>query len=289
METKVKWEGNWEGRESTEWIGIMAELQKKIPMFTIDEFRIGNGINKYKDLIVREPLSLLSDRMSHSKDMRHERIPIEAVSNTYKRSRYRGKKQGYKLYQHRTLIEVLIKILPEIKSVVATLRLSIYGARMYVEFLVPSHKRDDYILKITSINSVDRSMALTINVFLHHVRTASDILFHSFHHVHTQELEDSDVQVFLSHAKKDFLKGTWDTDKVNKDDIGVIIDDNITGDDADVIIDWLDGEGEYVNLQRFRELLARLYAAGESVFPSQKFVKFTKLIREINLLVDASK
>lgn len=47
METKVKWEGNWEGREYTEGIGIMAELQKKITMFIIDEFSIGNGINFY--------------------------------------------------------------------------------------------------------------------------------------------------------------------------------------------------------------------------------------------------
>ena len=50
-----EWQGNWEGRESTQWRDSIGNLRKKIPTFTQEVFCIGAEVNKYKDLIVREP------------------------------------------------------------------------------------------------------------------------------------------------------------------------------------------------------------------------------------------
>jgi hypothetical protein len=57
MEGTREWQGYWEGRESTRWIDSIKNLRKKIPTFKQEVFCIGAEVNKYKDLIVREPLS----------------------------------------------------------------------------------------------------------------------------------------------------------------------------------------------------------------------------------------
>ena len=66
MSSRRGWQGDWEGRKSTEWMGSIRNLRKKIPAFTQNIFRIGTGINKYKDLIVREPISDVKVDLGHT-------------------------------------------------------------------------------------------------------------------------------------------------------------------------------------------------------------------------------
>ena len=77
---KKIWSGVWQGRSSTEWAGYIGELRKLIPTFTISKFRIGERVNKYLNLIAREPLGT-SDLGNEPDPMNSFRIPIAAVSN----------------------------------------------------------------------------------------------------------------------------------------------------------------------------------------------------------------
>ena len=297
MASKRKWQGDWHGRESTQWTGSIKELQKKIPTFTREDFRIKKGINKYKDLIVREPFSEITEDLGYVEAINSERIPIEAVSNNYTRRTFRGRKQGYKLVQHHDVLENILAGLDEfarrpvithIESLEATLLLSIYGARMHIEFLVPHYKRGTYTLKVTCRNSVDRSMALTINLSLHLGAETRGIPFDGFYHVHTQELKDRAIKDFLSNALRKFTHGTWDTDDVDRDNVEEIIDDFLNSKERQRVRNILDEEEETdrVNLLRFREILALLIDEGKKQFQDQMFVKFAKLAGKLNDLAD---
>lgn len=290
------WQGDWIGRESTEWKGPIKDLLKKIPTFTREEFCIGKGVNKYKDLIVREPLSDTTMDLGYVEATTEEQIPIDAVSNNFTGRSFRNRKQGYKLVQHHKVIKDVLEELDKHTShsdqviaefLKATLRISIYGARMHIDFFVPHYKREIYTLKITCQNSVDKSLALTINLSLHSEAVAQELPFDGFHHVHTQELDDHDIRYFISNALERFLHGTWNTDSVDKDSIGDIIDDILTEKDKTKIRDKLNKEKDNrVNLLRFREILASLIDEGSSIFREQKLVTFAKLTSKLNQLAD---
>lgn len=111
-----EWQGIWHGRESTQWRGILKDLCVKIPDFEVQEFTIGTALNKYKDLIVRKPLSsvFVDDSYSDSRPDRY--IPIEAVSNNYAGGRFMGRKSGYKLIQHRFLLEAFDAAFSDFKN-----------------------------------------------------------------------------------------------------------------------------------------------------------------------------
>ena len=189
MKNSCKWKGNWEGRESTQWTGSIKNLRKKIPTFTQEVFCIGAEVNKYKDLIVREPLSEVKGDFGYDEAITRGRIPIAAVSNNYSGHLFRGRKQGYKLVNHHELLDDVFGELAtctpgssasDIESLEATLTLSIYGARMHIEFLVPHYKRNSYTLKVTCRNSVDGKFALIINLFLYPEGDSKDIPFDGF-------------------------------------------------------------------------------------------------------------
>ena len=293
-----EWQGNWEGRESTQWRDSIKNLRKKIPTFTQEVFCIGAEVNKYKDLIVREPLSEVRGDFGYVEAITRGRIPIAAVSNNYRGHRFRGRKQGYKLVNHHKFLDDVFKELArfapgskasDIELLEATLMLSIYGARMHIEFLVPHYKRKSYTLKVACRNSVDGKFALIINLFLHQEGNDKDIPFDGFRHVHTQELEDGAVGTFLFTALNRFLHGTWYTDQVDRDIIDKFIntDRHFTGKERQWIQARLDKERQdRVNLLWFRELLAMLIDEGRVIFRDQSYVKFAKLAMELNELVD---
>ena len=141
MRSSREWQGYWEGREATRWKGPIKNLRKKIPTFTQGVFGIGKGVNKYKDVIVREPISQVGSEfefdLGYAEALTLERIPIEAVRNDYKSRLFRGREQGYKLVGHHQVLEDIFAELkhasptrvPDIESLEATMRLSIYGAR----------------------------------------------------------------------------------------------------------------------------------------------------------------
>ena len=302
MRSLHQWQGNWEGRESTEWKGTIKNLREKIPTFTQEDFCIGKGINKYQDVIVREPIGAIGSEfdldLGYPEAVTRERIPVAAVSNNYSGRLFRGRKQGYKLVNHHEFLDEVLWALAsfnacsnitDIESLEATLRLSIYGARMHIEFLVPHYKKDAYTLKVTCRNSVDGKFALIINLFLHRIGDSRDIPFDGFHHPHTQDLEDGKVRNFLYNALQRFVSGTWISAKVERDIVDEFIDREgiFTTKERRRVRDlWDQIIQERVNLLRFREILAMLFDEGQGVFQGKGQVKFVKLVTELNKLAD---
>ena len=283
-----EWQGNWEGREATRWTNSIKNLMKKIPIFTQEVFCIGAEVNKYKDIIVREPLSEVRGDFGYDEAITRGRIPIAAMSNNYGGHLFRGRKQGYKLVNHHDLLEEVLAKLAKpisdasqsvIESLEATLTLSIYGARMHVEFLVPHYKRPPYMLKVTCRNSVDGKFALIINLFLYRKEDKKNIPFEGFHHVHTQELEDGAVGTFLSNALDRFLHGTWDRDRVPP---GII--NKIVPEPPDGIVIPPD-----INVLQFLEILTELVRKGHDIFQGDTLGEFAKLTRKIHKLLYDSK
>lgn len=302
MRSLRQWQGNWEGRESTEWKGTIKNLRGKVPTFTQEAFRIGKGVNKYQDVIVRKPIGAAGSEfefdLGYDEATTRERIPVAAVSNNYSGRPFRGRKQGYKLVNHHEFLDEVLWALAsfnarsnitDVESLEATLRLSIYGARMHIEFLVPYYKKDAYTLKVTCRNSVDGKFALIINLFLHRTQDGRDIPFDGFHHPHTQDLEEGKVRNFLYNALQRFVSGTWISAKVERDIVDEFIDreDIFNTKERRRVRDLLDQIiQERVNLLRFREILTMLFDEGKGVFQGKGQVKFVKLMTELNKLAD---
>ena len=302
MRSSRRWQGNWEGRESTEWRGTIKNLRGKIPTFTQEAFCIGKGINKYKDVIVREPIGVDGSDfdldLGYPEAVTRERIPVAAVSNNYSGRLFRGRKQGYKLVDHHDFLDEVLKGLAsfnapsntiDVESLQATLMLSIYGARMHIEFLVPYYKKDAYTLKVTCRNSVDGKFALIINLFLHRTGDSRDIPFGGFHHPHTQDLKEGKVRNFFYNALQRFVSGRWINAEVDRHIIDEFIDRNrnFTAKERERVQDLLDeGIQDRVNLLRFRELLAMLFDEGRGIFEGKGQVKLVKLVTELNKLAD---
>ena len=267
------WKGNWEGRYSTRWIGSISELRQLIPTFKSMGFKIDNrGINKYLDLIVREPLGE-AGLGNEVNPMEGVRIPIAAVSNGYQRGLYRGRRQGYKLVQHHELLDSIFetskefsdeskreqdsdfehsrfRILPlmNLEVLEATLHISEYGARMRIEFLLPNYKfffdnREPYVLKIICLNSVDRKFALRIGLSLYR-DFSNEIFIAGFHRNHDQELEDRAIEVFLNYQFNRFVSGEWITESIPEEDIRKRIDP------------WIKRQG--LDFQKVKHLYAKL-------------------------------
>ena len=308
MRSSREWQGYWQGREATQWKGTIKNLRKKIPTFTQEVFRIGKGVNKYKDVIVREPMSQAGVEfefdLGYAEALTLERIPVEAVRNDYKSRLFRGREQGYKLVEHHQVLDDIFTELrkhasptrrPDIESLVATLRLSIYGARMHIEFLLPHYKRDSYILKVTCRNSVDKKFALTINLSLctNSTTEAETVIpFDGFYHIHTQELKDGAIKHFMSNALHNFLYGTWRTDEVDFDQFEKILHKNLTPNQRALIIGVLGPEPEKrASVLRFLEILALLFDEGRDIFRNQeqKLTKLAILTKELRELAEETR
>lgn len=222
MTSKKPDENLWLGREFEENEGPISELRLKIPTFTSSPFRIGAGVNEYLNLIAREPLGEVGvgDEVNPENSIR---IPVAAVSNS-----------NYKLVQHYEVLDNVLNALrgvsesrrtnavPEestlmllgglfgtrkkettdLESLRANLRLSKYGERMWMSFLVPDYKFDtgyghSVTLRVECLNSVDRSIAVRIRLFL----SRKDFEFNTFVarliRNHDPSLEDGEIEEFL--------------------------------------------------------------------------------------------
>ena len=286
------------GRHYTTWTGSIRSLRKKIPHFTQEVFKIETGINKYMDCIVREPLPdirldlgihEIRDEVGYREAATRDRIPIVAVRNSYNSKLYRGKMQGYKLVSHHQLLDEVLGVLEnprpdlgidDIEALEATMRLSIYGARLYIEFPLPDYRKDSYILKVTCRNSVDKKHALTINLFLQSVelfKPNPDIPFYGFYHVHTNELRDDAIRYFMFTAVDKFLSGRWRTDKVDYDDLVEIIRRTLLPKQIISVIERINAEKQkMVTIERFFTILSQLIKEGSDIFKDEE-QKLTKL------------
>ena len=298
MNSRLVSQGDWQGRQYTIWTGSIRSLRKKIPDFTQDIFKIETDINKYMDLIVREPLPdirpdlgihYIRNEVGYCEAATRERIPIAAVRNRYRSQLFMGKTPGYKLVSHHQVLDNILAELEahppdvriaDIQDLEATMMLSIYGARIYIEFLLPHYKKDSYILKVTCRNSVDTKYALTINLFLHSEElTKPDIPFYGFHQVHTNELRDKTIRDFMFNAVDRFLYGSWRMDEVDYENLKRIIRKNLSSNEIKWIIDTLGSEKQKkVNILRFLEMLSLLMQVGSDIFKNQER-KMTMLAR----------
>ena len=191
------------------------------------------------------------------------------------------------LEEHPPLVRIA-----DIESLEAAMYLSIYGARMYIEFLVPHYKRDSYILKVTCRNSVDKKHALTINLFLQSeeiTQAEPDIPFDGFYHIHTRELEDGAIRDFMNNALHNFILGTWKTDEVDFDDLEKILRKNLTSKEQLLLLGILDREKtKRVNVLRFLEILSMLFEEGSDIFRNQerKLTRLAILTGELRKLTE---
>lgn len=234
----------WLRREFTDSSGPISELRLKIPTFTSSPFRIGAGVNEYLDLIAREPLGEVGvgDEVNPENSIR---IPVAAVSNS-----------NYKLVQHHEVLDSVLNALrvvsesrrtnavPEestlillgglfgtrkkettdLESLQADLRLSKYGARMWMSFLVPDYKFDPgderpVTLRVDCLNSVDRSIAVRIRLFLSRKDFRFDTFVARLRRNHDQSLEDGEIEEFLkkelSQLSKKWFNTSVSDDKVD--------------------------------------------------------------------------
>lgn len=84
-----------------------------------------------------------------------------------------------------------------------------------------------------------------------------------------------------------FVFTSWDTEKIDKDiAVEFIEDSNLNPAQRQDLIRIIRKVNQRrVNLLHIREILTLLFDEGEKVFPDQYFVKFAKLMKELNKLV----
>lgn len=191
----------WHGRTVKEGTGLICELRQSLPYFTKSPLRLGQGENQYLSLISRDPLIDLGDAVS-SKDRMS--IPVAAVSRS-----------EYQLVQHHRVLDSVLSALrtienqtrvgslPDPELLHAELRLSEYGARMWLSFLLPRYGFDPgdgrrVELKVNCLNSMDSSFA--VRVHLSWCRTGSPIetMGPEFRQNHNQSFRPSQIETFLT-------------------------------------------------------------------------------------------
>lgn len=249
-------QGKWDGREWKVWTGQIHELREELPNFTITNLRIGKGVNKYKDLIVRDPLKIsLGDVVD---DDAYLPIPIDAVRKQYVGTKWENfsKKTamlGYGLVQHQDLLNSVLDKLKEfsdknkgsvgisrISSLTDTekietkLETTTYGARMHLEFVVPNFKYSvrgaTYNLKVVCRNSVDKHIAVNVIFYLCPEQSLSlqhqpleneeipDIIFWAFYSQHKpDELKDNAIETKVYEKLAYIGSGNWVTQTIDRD------------------------------------------------------------------------
>ena len=244
MAFKTADEDLWLRREFIDSYGPISELRLKIPTFTRSPFRIGSGVNKYLDLIAREPLGEVGvgDEVNPENSLR---IPVAAVRN-----------DNYKLVQHHRVIDSVLNALrvvsesrrtnaaseestlvllgglfgtrkketTDLESLRADLRLSKYGARMWMSFLVPDYKFDPgderpVTLRVDCLNSVDRSIAVRIRLFLSREDFEFDTFVARFRRNHDQSLGDWEIEEFLKKELSQLSTKEWFNTSVSDDKV----------------------------------------------------------------------
>ncbi len=185
----------WRNREMMEGEGAIRDLRKEIPRFERQDFSVGENTNEYLRLIAREPVDsdYLRDR---------EYMPVAAVSAKY-----------YRLVQHDEVICPILnalekfategKFVTDPQALGAKLRLSKYGARMWLTLLLPNCQFDPgdgypIVLTLNCYNSVDKSVAVRIDLAWQREISGTEIMGREFRKVHNQLFKVEDIEEFLA-------------------------------------------------------------------------------------------
>ena len=119
----------WNGRKVDDYHGEpLSKIRQRIPAFERVDFAMDDGgENRYRDLIIREPLNTDS---VYIRDRVH--IPIKSVS------------KRYRLVQHRDVFDALAaalgQIVPDVQSLDPKLKITEYGERMWINFTLEIRK-----------------------------------------------------------------------------------------------------------------------------------------------------
>ena len=150
-------EEKWSGREVDNYHGPLSQIRQQIPSFTRKNFAIeAGGENRYRDLIIREPLNIDSD---YIRDRVH--IPIKSVS------------KRYDLFQHQDFFDALAaalgQIVPDAQLLDPKLKITEYGERMWVNFTLPNYRLNEsenypIVLVVNGLNSVDATTSLDVKL-----------------------------------------------------------------------------------------------------------------------------
>lgn len=150
-------EEKWSGREVDNYDGPLSEVRQRIPSFKRENFAMEDGgENRYRDLIIREPLNIDSD---YIRDRVH--IPIKSVS------------KRYDLFQHQDFFDALVAalgpIVPDAQSLDPELKITEYGERMWVNFTLPNYRLNEsenypIVLVVNGLNSVDATTSLDVKL-----------------------------------------------------------------------------------------------------------------------------
>lgn len=186
-------ERTWHGRAVQIHKGSISELLKKIPEFGRYPFSVEEGIeNEYLDLIARRP---------HLEDEGH--VPVAAVS------------KGYNFVEHHEVIESVLLALKNFvdnpQSLKAELKLSRYGARMWIHFLLPNCKfnpGDGYpvVLQVNCLNSVDKSIAVRIHLSWYREKSDTEMIGRGEKWYHTESFKTERIEEFLAYQFRRFSK-----------------------------------------------------------------------------------
>ena len=181
----------WYGREVQEHYERISNLREHIPHFERWPFSIEDSENEYLDLIAREP---------HG-DGKH--IPVAAVS------------KDYNLVEHHEMLETVLTALEnhveDPQSLEAELRLSKYGARMWIAFLLPNWKFDPgdgypVVLQVNCLNSVDKSIAVRIHLSWHREKSDTEMQGRMLKRNHDAAFKIEEIEEFLAYQFHRFSK-----------------------------------------------------------------------------------
>lgn len=191
----------WHGREVKIYKGSIKDLRQKIPDFGRYPFSIEEGIeNEYLDLIARKP---------HLQDKGF--VPVAAVSKEY----------GF--VEHHEVIESVLLALKNFvdnpQYLEAELQLSKYGARMWINFLLPNcrfNPGDGYpvVLLVNCLNSVDKSIAIRLHLSWYREESDTEMMGRGAKWYHTESFKIEQVEGFLAYqflrfSKEESLYKKW--------------------------------------------------------------------------------
>ena len=175
----------WHGREVQMKSGQINNLRTDIPCFGKWPFSVEeDNENEYLDLIARKP---------HG-DGGH--IPVAAVS------------KGYNLVEHHEVLDTVLAALKnhvdDSQSLEAELRLSKYGARMWITFLLPNWQFDPgdgypVVLQVNCLNSVDKSIAVRIHLSWHRERSNTEMQGRILKRNHDSAFKIEEIEEFLAY------------------------------------------------------------------------------------------
>ena len=97
------------------------------------------------------------------------------------------------------------------QSLEAELRLSKYGARMWITFLLPNWKFDPgdgypVVLQVNCLNSVDTSIAVRIHLSWHRERSNTEMQGRKFRRIHDQSFKIEEIEEFLAYQFRRFSR-----------------------------------------------------------------------------------